>query len=205
MDDKTARQLLERPELRFHKEPEAAGSYLLALSNALLEGGELPPASRLALGQALREAALLAVDTDTQADKKAAGEALLKALGLLKGGGQKNLEQAARAGATNKEIADRHNIGKNEVPRKLSLVSASERELLDRRLSHTVGVLLRVVEEMGPVAGGPEVSEQLRKYLAPQFRMLSNDDIEMHVNDAMRLAKAEGLIESIGRDIKRTF
>ena len=205
MDDEIARKFLECPELRFYKHPEAAGCFLLAVSDELLAGRELPLITKIELGQVFREAALLAIHTHTEPNKKAAGEVLLKSLGLKKGGSEKYIEKAKRAKAANQEIADWYNVGKNEVQKKLEPMEISDRERLGKKLSHTVSVLLRVVGELGSVADSSEVSKRLRNYLEPQFRLLDENELVEHIHEAMREAKAKGLIEDIGRDIKLTL
>ena len=199
MDDETAQYLLRNPELRFCKGEEAAGFFLLAISNALLEGREIPMQSQIALGQALREAALLSLNTHTKADKKAAGKSLLKSLALEKRGGMDHFERSAMTGQTKQKLADLYNIGKNEVPELLDALTKSERELLKDRIPITVGHLIRVIQELGPGAESTEAAKRLRDGLKPQFRMLTAQDIENHVNEAMREAHNQGLIEKIGR------
>ena len=174
----------------FAKDKDAAGKYLLEASNILLEGGELPAALRISLGQALREAALVALDKGNAA----AGNVLLKSLGLKKGGSDLKLIQAARAGATNTELADRFDVGKNEVAKKRKSVEAQELEFLNRRLSHTVGRLLRILDEMERGALITKVTDTLKEYLTSQNLLVSSDDMDAHVQGVLKLAQAEHLI-----------
>ena len=204
MDTDTVFHLCENPELRFLKEPTAAGSYLLALSCILLEGRELPPHSKVVLGQALREAALLALNGSKSA-KQDASEALLKALGLKKGGGTLLLEQVARNGATNEEMATRFNIGKNQISKVLSPVVASERELLGLRLTHTIGRLLSIIDEGGTGLSTSEATERVRDYLRPQFHLLDDEEIEGHVQMALKIACEENLITTKGSTVTRNI
>jgi len=174
----------------FVKDKDAAGKYLLEVSNILLEGGEVPAALRISLGQALRETALVALDEGNAI----AGDVLLKSLGLKKGGSDLKLIQAARVGTTDKELAARFNVGKNEVAKKRKYVEGQELELLNRRLSHTVGRLIRMLDEMERGALITKVTDTLREYLTSQNLLVSSDDIEAHVQDALELAQAEHLI-----------
>lgn len=201
MNDEDIQRLLENPDVRFVKDKQAAGNYLLALSSALLEGRELPLQSAMALGQALREAALLALD----GKQKPAGDVLLKALGLKKGGGQRLLEQAMRNGVTNQTASESFSIGKNQLPDKRSALVDAERRDLERRLSHTVGTLLRAVDEAGPGASIHDVVARVRNGLQPQFRLVDSEDIAEHVREALREAEREGLIEMEASTVKRTF
>ena len=68
MDNETILALLTAPELRFAKDPAAAGLFLLAVSNTLLESGPIPKRLRITLGQILREAALTSLDYNTSPD-----------------------------------------------------------------------------------------------------------------------------------------
>ena len=174
----------------FAKDKDAAGAYLLEASKILLEGGEVPAALRNSLGQALREAALVALDEGNAA----ASDVLLKSFGLKKGGSDLKLIQAARAGATNAELAERFNVGKDQVAKKLKSVKSQELELLNRRLSHTVGRLIRMLDEMERGALITKVTDTLKEYLTSQNLLVSSDDIEAHVQDALKLAQAEHLI-----------
>ncbi len=180
----------ESPETRFYKVGGAAENWLLEIADKLLTGEKIPAQSRIALGQALRDAALTGD-----------GMALLKALGMKKGGGEKELEQAARAGATNEELAVAFNVGKNEVPKKIVKLKAAELAELDRRLSHTVGILLRAIEKEGQGASTQKVVESIHVHLQPQFRMLTHGQLEDHVTAALKLAVAENLIASEGSTI----
>lgn len=217
MDDKTIQELCNNPELRFHKDPEAAGSYLLAVSSLLLEGKKLPMRSSITLGQALREAALLALgikitpETDTKTDaKQKASESLLKALGLKKGGGTSLAIRAAENGDTNTDIAERFNMGKNRVPKELSLAIASEKELLENRLSHTVDVLLRLIAEENKIkkcryVSTSVITENTRVYLRPQFRLVDEHDLEEHTQKTIEIALQENLITVKGGTIARNL
>ena len=194
INDEIEQSALERwffSEGMFAKDDkEAAGKYLLAASNILLEGGELPMVLRISLGQALRESALVALDKGNEK----AGDVLLKAFGLKKGGSDRKLIQAARTGATKTELAARFNVGKNEVAKKLKAVKSQEFELLNRRLSHTVQRLLLILSEMGKGAHTMEVTKRLREYLTSQNLLVDSGDIEKHVRDALELAQKEHLI-----------
>ena len=178
---------------------EAAGKYLLAASNLLLEGSEIPIALRISLGQALRESALVAFEHGNEK----AGDVLLKAVGLKKGGSDRKLIQAARVGnCTNEELGGRFNIGKDQVAKKLNVVKSQELELLNRRLSHTVQRLLLILSQQ---AKGefttPQVTTILREYLTSQNMLVSESDISDHVREAIKLAKKEYLVIEQGNVI----
>lgn len=190
INDEIEQSILERwffSQGMFAKDEGAARKFLLMASEELLEGGVINPALRITLGQALREAALCK-------DNNAASDVLLKSFGLKKGGSDLKLIQAARAGATNTELADQFNVGKNEIPKKLKAVKSQEIELLNRRLSHTVQRLLLILSEMEWGAQITEVTKHLREYLTAQNLLVSSDDIEKHVQDVLILAQKEELI-----------
>ncbi|MFK5915355.1 MAG: hypothetical protein QM484_13370 [Woeseiaceae bacterium] len=174
----------------FAKDEKAAGKYLLAASDILLEGSEIPMALRISLGQALRESALVALDKGN----KAAGDVLLKSLGLKKGGSDSKLIQAARAGVTNSELAARFNVGKNEVAVKVNKAREQDQELLNRRLSHTVSRLLMILDEMERGVYRIEVVKRLKDYLTSQNMLVDSGVIEKHIEAAFTLAKREQLI-----------
>jgi len=174
----------------YAKDEKAAGKYLLAASDILLEGGEIPMALRISLGQALRESALIALD---EGNKKA-GDVLLKSLGLKKGGSDRKLLQAARAGVTNTELAVRFSVGKDQVAAKVNKAREQDQELLNRRLSHTVSRLLMILDEMERGVYAAVVTKRLRDYLTSQNMLVDADAIESHVQAAITLAKKEQLI-----------
>ncbi|MDG3089114.1 hypothetical protein P7F88_24945 [Vibrio hannami] len=205
MDNKTMQALCNNPDLRLHKEPGAAAAFLLAASEALSTTNgdiELTPRLREVLAGLFREAAIVGVNSG---DKQAA-DVLAKGLGFNTPKGTDcppEMVQAARNGATKTELAEHFNVGKNKVPEKLAPLIAEERDQLEQRLSHTVGRLLRLVDEVGPGAEITEVTARLRGYLTPQFRLLTSDLIDDHIQNALRIAKSEELIRLTGITITR--
>lgn len=177
------------------KDDKAARKWLVHAGNELLENGVVHPVLRIFLGQALRNAGLCK-------DNTAAKDSLVNSLGL---GNQKERSQfneqklrkflqEARLGTEKGVLAKKYHIGKNEVKKILAPFEKEERELLDKRLSHTVGLVLRILyeEERGYFTVG-DIKDRLKACLTPQFRLVTHK-IEDHIIKAIELANSENLI-----------